>query len=210
MEMKKLVLFDLDGVIVDTKQVHYEALNDAISNYDSQYIITEQEHVSRYDGLKTFTKLTMLSEEKGLPYSAHKQIYDQKQETTIQRFSQLPQDNRIREIFSTLRNEGYLVGCCTNCIRRTALVALAKVGVIEYLDVIMTNDDVKNPKPHPEMYWKAMSMMGCLPEETLIIEDSPQGLLSAIRSRADVVRVKNSADLSLDKIYVKLKTKKKL
>jgi HAD superfamily hydrolase (TIGR01509 family) len=208
MEMKKLVLFDLDGVIVDTKQVHYEALNDAISNYDPQYIITEQEHVSRYDGLKTGTKLTMLSEEKGLPYSAHKQIYDQKQETTIQRFSQLPQDNRMREIFSTLRNEGYLVGCCTNCIRRTALVALAKVGVIEYLDVIMTNDDVKNPKPHPEMYWKAMSMMGCLPEETLIVEDSPQGLLSAVRSRADVVRVKNSADVSLDKIYAKLKTKK--
>jgi dTDP-glucose pyrophosphorylase len=72
----------------------------------------------------------------------------------------------------------------------------------------MTNDDVKNPKPHPEMYWKAMSMMGCLPEETLIIEDSPQGLLSAVRSRADVVRVKNSADVSLDKIYTKLKTKK--
>jgi beta-phosphoglucomutase-like phosphatase (HAD superfamily) len=120
MEMKKLVLFDLDGVIVDTKQVHYEALNDAISNYDPQYIITEQEHVSRYDGLKTRTKLTMLSEEKGLPYTAHQQIYDQKQETTIQRFSQLPQNDKMREIFSTLRNEGYLVGCCTNCIRRTA------------------------------------------------------------------------------------------
>jgi len=206
--MKKLVLFDLDGVIVDTKQVHYEALNDAISNYDPKYIITEQEHVSRYDGLKTRTKLTMLSEEKGLPYSAHQQIYDQKQETTIQRFSQLPQNDEMREIFSTLRGEGYIVGCCTNCIRRTALVALAKVGVIEYLDVIMTNDDVKNPKPHPEMYWKAMSMMGCLPEETLIIEDSPQGLAAAVRSRADVVRVKNSGDVSLEKIYTKLKTTK--
>ena len=162
--MKKLVLFDLDGVIVDTKQVHYEALNDAISQVDPKYIITEAEHIARYDGLKTLTKLNMLSEEKGLPYTDHQEIYKHKQELTIKHFSKIPTSEKMRGIFKTLRDDGYLVGCCTNCIRRTALVALSKVGVIEYLDVIITNDDVKNPKPHPEIYWKAMSMMGCLPE----------------------------------------------
>ena len=208
--MKKLVLFDLDGVIVDTKEIHYKALNDAISQVDPKYIITEAEHVARYDGLKTRTKLNMLSEEKGLPYTVHQQIYDEKQRLTIYHFSQIQSNERMREIFKTLSEDGYIVGCCTNCIRRTALVALAKVGVIEYLDVIMTNDDVKNAKPHPEIYWKAMSMMGCLPEETLIIEDSPQGLLSATRSRADYIRVKNSKDVTLDKIYKKLQVKKKI
>jgi len=208
--MKKLVLFDLDGVIVDTKQVHFEALNDAISQVDPKYTITEAEHVSRYDGLKTLTKLNMLSEEKGLLYTDHQEIYKYKQELTIKHFSKIPTSERMRNIFKTLREDGYLVGCCTNCIRRTALVALSKVGVIEYLDVIITNDDVKNPKPHPEIYWKAMSMMGCLPEETLIIEDSPQGLLSATRSKADVIRVDNSSHVSLDKIYKRLKTKKKI
>ena len=208
--MKKLVLFDLDGVIVDTKQVHYEALNDAITQVDPKYIITEEEHIARYDGLKTLTKLNMLSEEKGLPYTDHNQIYNSKQELTIKHFSKIPTSEKMRNIFKTLREDGYLVGCCTNCIRRTALVALSKVGVIEYLDVIITNDDVKNPKPHPEIYWKAMSMMGCLPEETLIIEDSPQGLLSATRSKADVIRVNNSAHVSLDKIHKRLKTKKKI
>ena len=208
--MKKLVLFDLDGVIVDTKGIHYRALNDAISQVDPKYIITELEHVARYDGLKTRTKLNMLSEEKGLPYTDHQQIYDEKQRLTIYHFSQIQTNERMREIFKTLSEDGYMVGCCTNCIRRTALVALAKVGVIEYLDVIMTNDDVKNAKPHPEIYWKAMSIMGCLPEETLIIEDSPQGLLSATRSRADYIRVKNSKDVTLDKIYKKLQVKKKI
>ena len=208
--MKKLVLFDLDGVIADTKHIHYEALNHAISLVDPKYIITEPEHVLKYDGLKTRTKLNMLSDEKGLPVSSHNFIYDKKQELTILHFSKILTDERMRDVFKTLKEEGYLLGCCTNCIRRTALVALAKTGVIEYLDVIVTNDDVKNPKPHPEMYWKAISMMGCLPEETLIIEDSPQGLLAATRSRADVVRVKNSADVTLDKIYTKLKSKKKI
>ena len=208
--MKKLILFDLDGVITDTKHIHYQSLNDAISLFDEKYIITEQEHVSRYDGLKTRTKLDMLSKEKGLPQNAHQQIYDKKQDLTIYHFSKIPTDERMRGIFKTLKDEGYLLGCCTNCIRRTALVALAKVGVIEYLDVIMTNDDVKNPKPHPEIYWKAMSMMNCLPEETLIVEDSPQGLLSATRSKADVLRVDNSSGVYLEKIYDKLKNKKKI
>jgi HAD superfamily hydrolase (TIGR01509 family) len=208
--MTKLILFDLDGVIVDTKDIHYKALNDAISLVDPKYIITEAEHVSRYDGLKTRTKLNMLSEEKGLPYTDHQKIYDKKQQLTIYHFSQILTNEKMIEIFKFLRKEGYMIGCCTNCIRRTALVALAKVGVIEYLDVIMTNDDVKNAKPHPEIYWNAMSIMGCLPEETLIIEDSPQGLLAATRSKAEVIRVKNSSDITLEKIKSKLKIKKKI
>jgi HAD superfamily hydrolase (TIGR01509 family) len=207
----KLILFDLDGVITDTKEIHYESLNSSISEVDSKYIITPQEHVSRYDGLKTLTKLDMLTKYKGLPQEYHKQIYDRKQKYTLEEFVKITPDENILNIFKTLKEDGYLIGCCTNCIRRTALVALAKTGVIEYLDVIITNDDIKNPKPHPEIYWKAISMMGCLPEETLIIEDSPQGLLSASRSKASVLRVNNSKDMNLEKIYNILKnTKRKI
>jgi len=202
--MVKLILFDLDGVITDTKEIHYRTLNKAISEIDPKYIITEHEHVTRYDGLKTITKLNMLTEDKGLPATTHKQIYDKKQKLTLEEFAHILPDDNILSIFKKLKEDGYMIGCCTNCIRRTALVALAKTSVIEYLDVIVTNDDIKNPKPHPEIYWKAMSMMSCLPEETLIIEDSPQGLLSAHRSKATVLRVKNSKDLEYSKIFSKL------
>jgi len=202
--MIKLILFDLDGVITDTKEIHYRTLNDAIAEVDTKYVITEHEHVTKYDGLKTITKLNMLTKEKGLPQDSHKQIYDKKQKLTLAEFAHIVPDENILSMFKKLKDEGYTLGCCTNCIRRTALVALAKTGVIEYLDVIITNDDIKNPKPHPEIYWKAMSMMSCLPEETLIIEDSPQGLLSAHRSKASVLRVKNSKDLEYSKIFSKL------
>jgi HAD superfamily hydrolase (TIGR01509 family) len=202
--MVKLILFDLDGVITDTKEIHYRTLNKAISEIDPKYVITEHEHVTRYDGLKTITKLNMLTEYKGLPATTHKQIYDKKQKLTLEEFAHILPDDNILSIFKKLKEDGYMIGCCTNCIRRTALVALAKTSVIEYLDVIVTNDDIKNPKPHPEIYWKAMSMMSCLPEETLIIEDSPQGLLSAHRSKATVLRVKNSKDLEYSKIFSKL------
>jgi HAD superfamily hydrolase (TIGR01509 family) len=205
----KLILFDLDGVITDTKEIHYISLNDAIAEVDSKYIITQHEHLTKYDGLKTLTKLEMLTQFKGLPVSSHKQIYDTKQKYTLKEFSKIQPDDSIVNIFKQLKEDGYLIGCCTNCIRRTALVALAKTCVIEYLDVIVTNDDVKNSKPHPEIYWKGMSMMGCLPEETLIVEDSPQGLLAATRSKASVLRVKNSKDLTLDKVYTILKNTKR-
>ena len=204
----KLILFDLDGVITDTKEIHYYALNNSISEIDYKYIITPEEHVSKYDGLKTLTKLEMLTKYKGLSQETHKQIYDKKQEYTLKEFVNITPDENIINIFKTLKDDGYLVGCCTNCTRRPALVALAKTGVIEYLDVVVTADDIKNPKPHPEIYWKAISMMGCLPEETLIVEDSPQGLLAATRSKSSVLRVKNSKDVNLEKIYKILKNTK--
>ena len=201
----RLVLFDLDGVIADTKHIHYESLNKAISEIDPIFAITEKEHINTYDGLKTGTKLKMLTDKKGLPIHFHQIIYDRKQQITLEEFAKIKTDKRMCSVFKSLKDEGYLVGCCTNSIRRTTLVALAKIGVIEYLDVIVTNDDIKNPKPHPEVYWKAISMMSCLPEETIIIEDSPQGLLAAHRSNATVLRVKNPSDVTIEKIKNKLK-----
>ena len=69
-----------------------------------------------------------------------------------------------------------------------------------FFDLKLSNENVKFAKPHPEIYWKAMSYFGALPEETLIIEDSPTGLTSAYKSGANVLRVKNSDDYDFDKI----------
>ena len=208
--MVKLILFDLDGVLVDTKEIHYKTLNESIKKIDEKYIITELEHVSKFDGLKTKTKLNLLSKEKGLPIEHHQDIYDSKQKLTLEEYSKIIFDDKTYNICKSLKEDGFLIGCCTNSIRKTTLVALSKIGIIEFMDVIITNDDVKNSKPHPEIYWKAMSMMGCLPEETLIIEDSPQGLLAAHRSRAIILRTKNSKDLEYSKIIDKLNENKEI
>jgi dTDP-glucose pyrophosphorylase len=81
---------------------------------------------------------------------------------------------------------------------------LSKLGIIEFVDLILSNEDVKNSKPHPEMYWKAMSEMSVLPEETLIVEDSPYGLRAAYGSNANVLRVKNPQEVTYTKIMIKL------
>jgi len=206
--MTKLIIFDLDGVLVEAKEIHYNTLNQALKEIDNKFIITEAEHLSIYDGLKTSQKLEILTKNKGLHPEFHEQIWFRKQFLTIEAISQLKVDDRLVSIFKELRDKGYQLACCSNSVRRSVLVMLSKIGVIEYMDLILSNEDIKNSKPHPEIYWKTMSMMGILPEETLIVEDSPHGLLAASRSRANVLRVNNPQDLTLEKLETKLNEKK--
>ena len=187
--MIKLIIFDLDGVLVDAKNIHYETLNSALSLVDEKYVINWNDHLSIFDGLKTNQKLEMLTQQRGLPIDKHKVIWDEKQKLTLKSLQSLQPSIQLQETFIKLIHDGYKIACCSNSIRKTVLIVLSKLGIIEYFDLIISNEDVKNSKPHPEMYWKAISNMSVLPEETLIVEDSPNGLLAATRSKSHVLRV---------------------
>jgi len=195
--MVKLIIFDLDGVLVEAKNIHFEALNKALV----QYAITWEEHLSIYDGLKTNQKLEMLHERKGLPKEYFKDIWEAKQKYTLEALSDLKESDQLKVCMNSLVNEGYKIACCSNSIRKTVLTVLSKLGIIEYFDLIISNEDVTNSKPHPEMYWKAMSKMTVLPEETLIVEDSPYGLLAANRAKAHVLRVGNPEEVTYNNVH---------
>ena len=197
----KLVIFDLDGVLVEAKNIHFDALNVALGY---EYEISWKEHLSTYDGLKTNQKLEMLSEQKGLPTELHKEIWESKQKLTLQKLKELQPNETLQSLMSSLVDDGYKIAVCSNSIRKTVLTVLSKLGIMEYMDLVISNEDVKNSKPHPEMYWKGISMMSCLPEETLIVEDSPYGLLAASRSKAHVLRVKNPTEVTYTNIFKKL------
>jgi HAD superfamily hydrolase (TIGR01509 family) len=200
----KLIIFDLDGVLVEAKEIHYSALNEALGNVDVKYIISWSEHLSKYDGLKTNQKLDMLTIDKGLPLDQHKNIWDKKQEITLKKICSLKHSLALQETFKKLTQDGFKIACCSNSIRKTVLTVLSKLGIIEYFDLIVSNEDVKNSKPHPEMYWLAISTMSVLPEETLIVEDSPYGLLAAARSKSNVLRVLSPKDVNYENINNKI------
>lgn len=204
----KLIIFDLDGVLVDAKHIHFESLNEALAEIDSKFVISESEHLSVFDGLKTQNKLDILTKTKNLPLSFHKQIWESKQRKTLKKISELNKNEKLISIFKSLSELNFKLACCSNSIRKSVNVMLSKIGVIEYFDLILSNDDVNNSKPHPEIYWKAMSSLNFLPEETLIIEDSPIGLLGAERSNCNILRVKDPDDLTLDKILKSISNKK--
>ena len=198
--MIKLIIFDLDGVLVEAKTIHYDALNDALG----KYAITWNEHLSVYDGLKTSQKLQMLTDQKGLPVSKHAQIWSDKQKYTLDALKSLKPNVQLQLCLDQLINDGYQLAVCSNSIRKTVLTVLSKFDIIDRFDLILSNEDIVNSKPHPEMYWKAISSLNCLPEETLIIEDSPYGLLAAARSNANVLRVNGPLQVTYKNIINKI------
>ena len=197
--MIKLVIFDLDGVLVEAKNIHFEAFNKALG----EYAISWDEHLSIYDGLKTNQKLDMLHERKGLPKEQFTNIWNNKQKYTLEVLSNLKKDEILYLTIQNLSLDNYKLAVCSNSIRKTVLTVLSKLGIIEFFDLILSNEDVKNSKPHPEIYWKAISEMSCLPEETLIIEDSPYGLLAASRSKSHILRVGSPKEVT----YISIKNK---
>jgi HAD superfamily hydrolase (TIGR01509 family) len=202
--MSKLIIFDLDGVLIESRELHYQSLNDALNSVNPKYVITRDEHLSVYDGLNTTKKLKMLSESKGLPLDYHDVIWHRKQLATVELIKKFPIDIKLVDIFSKLKSSGYLIAVASNSIRETVKLSLLKIGVMEYVDYYVSNQDVHHPKPYPEMYWQCMTKLDAIPRNTLIIEDSHIGRQAAIDSGAHLLAVENSHDVTWNKINKKI------
>ena len=182
------VVFDLDGVLIDATEWHYEALNRALALFG--YTITRYEHLSAYDGLPTRKKLGMLSVEKELPATLHGLIYRIKQLYTREEIR-----TNCRPVFekeymvSRLKREGYRLAVCSNAIRDSVELMVRGAGLHEYFEFLLSNEDVSRPKPDPEMYLKALERLGCRPEEVVIVEDAAPGVEAARRSGGHVCQV---------------------
>jgi HAD superfamily hydrolase (TIGR01509 family) len=163
-------------------------------------VITREEHLSLYDGLNTTKKLEMLSEKKGLDRKYFNQIWQDKQVATFNLIRQFPKNNKLRQMFAKLSSNGIKIAIASNSIRETVKLALLSVGVMEYVDYYVSNEDVKRTKPYPEMYWQCMTALNVLPKNTVIIEDSHIGRQGALDSGAHLIPVKDSYDLTMDKI----------
>ena len=196
--MTKLVIFDLDGVLIDSKDYHYDALNQALG---SEYTISREEHVSIYDGLPTRKKLEILTKKKGLPINLYDKIWNKKQEISLKIFSdKICKDYELMGYFQQLVNSGYKIAVASNSIRNTVKIILLRLGLLEFVDMYVSNEDVVRNKPFPAMYWKCMTALGALPKDTVIIEDSHIGRQGAIDSKCHLVTVNNRKDLDQTKI----------
>lgn len=193
----KAVLFDMDGVLIDAREWHYEALNEVLRIFG--YEITPAMHKDRFDGLSTSKKLEMLTKEVGLPKHIHGMINRIKQDRTLRIAASNCFPNIAHQVLiSKLKKQGFKVGVVTNSIRQTTEFMLTYAGLFELLDVVITNQDVDKPKPSPDCYQLAMQNLDVLPSETLIVEDSPYGIAAGKASGARVVQVYSVTDVSID------------
>lgn len=195
----KAIIFDMDGVLIEAKEWHYEALNQALALFG--YTITREEHLTEYDGLPTAVKLKMLSEKKGLPYGLHSFINEMKQQYTMDIVMTQCHPMFIHEYaLSRLKKEGYHIAVASNSIAETIDWMMKKSGLKQYLDFFLSNQDVSRPKPDPEIYQKAMARLGLEPSECLVVEDNHNGILAARRARAHVMEVETVYDVNYPNI----------
>jgi beta-phosphoglucomutase len=193
----KAVFFDMDGVLIDARDWHFDALNEALRIFGIE--IDLEKHLSRFDGLSTKRKLHILSEEEGLPWELHSVIEAVKQDRLLRIAAQKCFPNVSHQILlSRLKSHGFQVGLVTNSIRQSTEIMLGYAGLLKFMDVVVTNQDVVDGKPSPEGYKLAMSQLGVASSESLVIEDGEHGVLAAIAAGAQVLRVKGPTDVSIE------------
>lgn len=196
----ELVVFDLDGVLIDSKELHYEAFNEALRSISSEFEITPREHATKYDGLSTMKKLEMLRQEKGLKPESFEQIWKLKQEITVSMLGEIKIDKALVEFMQYLDGKNLNLAVASNSVRNTIDIVLRNLGIDKHFSLILSNEDVTSPKPHPEIYWRIMTHFCVLAQNTVIFEDSYVGRLAAQRSGARLIPVDNRNDLTWEKI----------
>jgi len=195
----KAILFDMDGVLIDAREWHYEALNRALDLFGMP--ISRFDHLVTFDGLPTKKKLEMLSLDRDLPYELHEFINELKQAYTMELISTQCKPQFVHEYaLSNLKQMGYKIAICSNSIRDTITEMISKSSLLGYVDIYFSNQDVKKGKPDPEIYIKAINHFNLKPSECLIVEDNENGIKAAEASGANLLVVASPADTNLTNI----------
>lgn len=199
----KAIIFDMDGVLIDAKEWHYEALNRALNIFG--FSISKYEHLVSYDGLPTKQKLEMLSKEKGFPKKLHSFVNEIKQKYTLELiyFNCKPKFQHEYAL-SKLKSNGYKIGCASNSIKNSMDIMLKKANLHKYMDVILSAEDVENPKPEPDIYIQSIISLGLKPNNCLIVEDNEHGIIAAKASGAHVLVVNNVDEVNIQNIEQKI------
>ncbi len=200
----RAIAFDMDGVLIDAKEWHYESLNRSLALFG--YSISRIEHLTTFDGLPTSKKLEMLTLDRNLPRGLHVLLNDLKQ-----RYTNELTHLRCRPTFAheyalgKLKKMGYKIAVASNSIRATVELMMEKSALRPYLDVVLSNQDVKRSKPDPEMYATAAARLGVRPEECLVVEDNPNGIRAAEAAGCPVLVVPNVEAVHLANILAAIR-----
>lgn len=209
--MIKAVVFDLDGVLVDADEWHWQALNLALRDHDLPEI-SWQEHLSIYKGRPTREKLATyrqrhFREMDRLGYTEMpKTVPYQKQWWTKHMIEGRCQPRpEIVAMFDHLRGLGYKIAVASNAVRATVDSMLERSGLTA--DLTLSNEDVDHPKPSPDIYLKAFDALGARPEECVIVEDSAVGIQAADASGAWVLGVSGPGEVNVWRVLGLIKSR---
>lgn len=172
----KAVLFDMDGVLIESEELIAKCAILALADFG---INARPEDFVPFVGRGEDRYIGGVAEKYGHAYdlSMKKRCYEYYGQLVADE-AKIPE--RILELLDTLKARGYKMAVCTSSDRKKALDNLRAIGGREDLfDAFVTGDDITNKKPDPEIYLKGASLVGVDPAECMVVEDAPSGIQAA-------------------------------
>ena len=187
--MKKGVIFDMDGTIVDSLPYHYEAWK---IFFNKNKVENFSEKLKDYKGGGTLDLMTAVYGDK---YS-RKELKIMTDDKEII-FRDIYKNNVIpikgfMEMFELIKSKKILVGIASNAIRKNVKMILSELKIYEEFDSIICGDEVRRGKPDPEMFNETVDRFNLKKEKCLIFEDSVEGVTAAANSRVAVIGITSS------------------
>lgn len=189
--MVKAVIFDMDGVLIDSEPSWRQAMTEVFTRAGIPY--SEQE-AAKSQGVRIGDIVRQVSSRYPMAgWTAErldKAICDRVSELVLAHGRVMPGIGRILDF---VRRKGLKLGLATSTPREVAVDFIRRIGIGNDLDAVCTGDEVEYGKPHPEIYLLCASRLGVLPEECLVFEDSISGVTAAKAARCRCIAVPEPA-----------------
>jgi beta-phosphoglucomutase family hydrolase len=181
----KGLIFDLDGTLVDSIRLHYDAYMTSLKPYGIQFNI---EYMLSFTGMPTIDCCAQIVRDFNVPITAE-ELMQQKEHLFGQMLHLV---GLIEPVMKVVRAyKGVLpMGIATGSDRDVAHKIIALTGLDKYMDAVVTCDDVQNPKPHPETFTRCAELIGIAPDQCMAFEDGEHGMNAAREAGMWVVDVK--------------------
>jgi len=172
----KAVLFDLDGVIVDTAKFHYLAWKKLA---DQNGIYFDEDINERLKGVSRLASLNIILEKSDKEYTdfEKEQMAEIKNNWYLEMIEQLKENDvlpGVIDFLESLKNAGIKTSICS--ASKSAQFIIEKLNLLDYFDTIVGGGDVKNSKPDPEVFLIASERLAISPSCCLVFEDAYAGI----------------------------------
>ncbi len=180
----KLAIFDMDGTLYNTNDVNYYAYKEALEKYS---VKLDYDYYCKFCNgrhYKTFIPQLIDDEE------AIKDIHQLKKDFYAKHLNKVIINEHLFDIICLIKNE-YKIALVTTASKKNTMELLKYTDKDKIFDYILTQEDIKNPKPDPEGFLKAIQYFNVSPKNTIIFEDSDVGIEAALKTKANVIKVIN-------------------
>lgn len=183
--MKKAVIFDLDGLLIDSEIISYQMYCDLVGQYG--HSLTIEEYVHGYSGKTAVKNMETLVNTYQLPISLEEGLAF----TSIRESEYFKQGVALKEgavtLLMYLKRKEYKILLASSSTRERAVGVLTQQGILQYFDDMVFGTEIKNGKPHPDIFLKASEKAKEIVENCLVLEDSEAGIEAAYRAGIDVL-----------------------